>query len=54
MPIDEREEEVARREAERAVGNDRRKTPPVADQPVEEPVERREADLEQTPSPTRE
>lgn len=54
MPVDEREEEVAHREAERAVGNDRKQAPPVSDQPVEAPVERRPADLEQTPAATRE
>jgi len=51
MPIDEREDETGKREAEHAVGNDRKRTPPVSDQPVEEPVERRPAELEQTPSP---
>jgi hypothetical protein len=54
MPINEREEDVARREAEHAVGNDRKQTPPVSDEPVESPVERRPADLEQTPAPIRE
>lgn len=54
MPIDEREEEVARREAEHAVGNDRKQTPPVSDRPVEEPVEPRHPDLEQTPAMPRE
>jgi hypothetical protein len=54
MAIDEREDEVARREAERAVGNDRKRTPPVSDRPVEEPVERRSGELEQTPVEPRE
>ncbi len=49
MPLDEREDETGKREAEHAVGNDRKRTPPVSDQPVEEPVERRPAELEQTP-----
>jgi hypothetical protein len=51
MPLDEREEEVGHREAERALGHDRKKTPPVSDQPAEEAVERRPGELEQTPSP---
>jgi hypothetical protein len=52
MPNDEREEEVARREAEHALRDDRKQAPPVNDRPVDEPVERRHADLEQTPAPT--
>ncbi|HET8540787.1 MAG TPA: hypothetical protein VFL83_13030 [Anaeromyxobacter sp.] len=46
MTIGEREEDAARREAEHAVGNDRKKTPPVSDRPVEEPVEVPRPDLE--------
>lgn len=51
MTIGEREEDLARREAERALGNDRKQTPPVSDRPAEEPVEVPRPDLEDTPSP---
>ncbi len=51
MSIGERDEDVARREAEHAVGDDRKKTPPVSDRPAEEPVELPRPDLEPTPSP---
>ncbi len=50
MSVGEREEDVARREAEQAIGNDRTKTPPVSDRPVEEPTELPRPDLED-PSP---
>jgi hypothetical protein len=51
MSIGERDEDVARREAEHALGNDRTKTPPVSDRPAEEPVEVPHPDLEDTPAP---
>lgn len=54
MPVNEREEDVAHREAEHAVGVERKETPPVSDRPVDEPVEPRHADLEQTPVSSRE
>jgi hypothetical protein len=50
MTIGEREEDAAKREAEHAIGNDRTKTPPVSDRPVEEPTEMPRPDLE-APSP---
>lgn len=49
MPIDEREEDAAHREAEQAVVDDRTAPPPVSDTPGESPVERRPGELEQTP-----
>jgi hypothetical protein len=51
MAIDEREDEAGRREAEHALGRERRTPPPVGDLPVEAPVERHLGELEQTPSP---
>jgi hypothetical protein len=50
MSVGEHEEDVARREAEHAIGNDRKKTAPVRDQPAEEPVEVPRPDLEDTPA----
>jgi hypothetical protein len=50
MPIDERDEQVGHREAEHAVKDERGPSAPVSDRPVEEPVERRPAELEQTPA----
>jgi hypothetical protein len=49
MPIGEREEDVAKREAEQAIGSDRPRTPGV-ERPVEEPTELPRPDLED-PSP---
>lgn len=46
MAIGEREQDAAKREAEQAIGNDRTKTPPVSDRPVEEPTELPRPDLE--------
>jgi hypothetical protein len=36
---DPRDQEQRRREAEKALGNDRKRTPPVSDRPIEEPVD---------------
>lgn len=51
MTIGEREQDAARREAEQAIGNDRKETPPVSDRPAEESAPVPRPDLEDTPSP---